>query len=127
MMMSHWFAHPLLLPLLALLPALGALGLWSRRRRRQTLGRLGSVALLQTGLAARGGPRLLPGACLLLGMVSLGVGMAGPQWGRDWSQSAAPGRDLVVVLDCSRSMFAEAPSRWERARAALLDLAQALG
>src|SRR5262249_29597515 len=61
-----------------------------------------------------------------LGLAGLGVGMAGPQWGRDWSQAAAPGRDLVVALDCSRSMFAEAPSRWERARAALLDLARAL-
>src|SRR5204863_5466024 len=34
-----------------------------------------------------------------------------------------PGRDLVVVLDTSRSMFAESPTRLERARAMLLDLA----
>jgi len=52
--------------------------------------------------------------------------MAGPQWGRDWDQSAAPGRDLVVVLDCSRSMLAETPSRLERAHMALLDLADAV-
>src|SRR5262249_22238232 len=32
----------------------------------------------------------------------------------------------VVVLDCSRSMFAETPSRLERARNALRDLAEAL-
>jgi Ca-activated chloride channel family protein len=52
--------------------------------------------------------------------------MAGPQWGRDWNQSAAPGRDLVVVVDCSRSMLAETPSRLERARDALIDLADAV-
>jgi Ca-activated chloride channel family protein len=38
----------------------------------------------------------------------------------------APGRDLVVVLDTSRSMFAEEPSRLARARAALLDLTETL-
>jgi Ca-activated chloride channel family protein len=59
-------------------------------------------------------------------MLGLGLGMAGPQWGRDWDQSAAPGRDLVVVLDCSRSMLAETPSRLERARNALLDLADTI-
>src|SRR5262249_35433364 len=61
-----------------------------------------------------------------LGMACLGLGMAGPQWGRDWSQSAAPGRDLVVVLDTSWSMFAEQPSRLERARTALGNLAAEL-
>jgi Ca-activated chloride channel family protein len=125
--MLNRFAHPLLLAFLALLPALGVLALWARRRRRHDLARLGDAALLRAaGAGPRRGGRLLAGLGLLLGLVGLGVGMAGPQWGRDWSQSAAPGRDLVVALDCSRSMFAEAPSRWERGRAALLDLAQAL-
>jgi Ca-activated chloride channel family protein len=63
---------------------------------------------------------------LALGLMLLGLGMAGPQWGRDWGQSAAPGRDLMVVVDCSRSMLAETPSRLARARLALLDLVQAL-
>jgi len=63
---------------------------------------------------------------MLLGFLGMAIGMAGPQWGRDWDQSAAPGRDLVVVLDCSRSMLAETPRRLERARNALLDLADAV-
>ena len=54
------------------------------------------------------------------------LGTAGPQWGRDYTQSAAPGRDLVVVLDCSRSMFAETPRRLQRAKTALLDLVEAV-
>lgn len=77
-------------------------------------------------LASRRGWRRLRGLCLLLGMLGLGLGMAGPQWGRDWDQSTAPGRDLVVVLDCSRSMLAETPSRLQRARTALRDLADAV-
>jgi Ca-activated chloride channel family protein len=108
---------------LTALPVLVGLGVWSARRRRQTLARLGDPATVDMQLASRRGRRWLNGLCLLLGFLGLGVGMAGPQWGRDWDQSAAPGRDLVVVLDCSRSMLAEVPSRLERARDALLDLA----
>src|SRR5207248_5851262 len=66
--------------------------------------------------------RFWRGLCLTLGLLAIVLGTAGPQWGRDWDQSAAPGRDLVVVLDCSRSMWAETPSRLERAKTALLDL-----
>jgi Ca-activated chloride channel homolog len=125
-MLHHAFAHPVLIGFLVLLPVLGALGVWSRRERRRALARLGNVVTLETLLAARRRLRWLRGTCLLLGLACLVLGVAGPQWGRDWEQSAAPGRDLVVVLDCSRSMFAEVPSRLERARAMLLDLSRAV-
>ena len=36
----------------------------------------------------------LGGFIVWLGLVCLAAGMAGPRWGRDWSQSAAPGRDV---------------------------------
>jgi Ca-activated chloride channel family protein len=62
------------------------------------------------------------------GLILLVLGIAGPQWGRRplRAEELAPGRDLVVVLDLSRSMLAEQPSRQERALAALGDLADAL-
>jgi Ca-activated chloride channel family protein len=124
-MLRHAFAQPLLLWSLAVLPALALLAAWSAHRRRRALARLASpaaVAALRTGK-----PRLgrLRGLCVLLGLAGVGVAAAGPQWGRDWQQPA-PGRDLVVVLDCSRSMLAETPSRLELAREALDDLARAL-
>jgi len=122
-MLRHAFAHPWMLWFLTALPVLIALGVWSSRRRQQALARLGDPATVDMQLASRRGWRWLSGLCLLLGFLGMGIGMAGPQWGRDWNQSAAPGRDLVVVLDCSRSMLAETPSRLERARDALLDLA----
>ena len=50
------------------------------------------------------------------------VGTAGPQWGLDWNQSVDPGRDVIVVLDLSRSMLAENPSRLQMAKQALIDL-----
>jgi Ca-activated chloride channel family protein len=125
-MLRHAFAHPWMLWFLAALPVLVALGAWSARRRRQVLARLGDPASVDMQLASRRGWSRLRGLCLLLGFLGLGVGMAGPQWGRDWDQSAAPGRDVVAVLDCSRSMLAETPSRLERARGALLDLSDAV-
>jgi Ca-activated chloride channel family protein len=125
-MFRHAFAHPWMLWFLLALPMLAALGMWSARRRRQAVARLGDAAAIETQIASRRGWRRLRGLCLLLGLLGVGVGMAGPQWGRDWDQSAAPGRDLVVVLDCSRSMLAEMPSRLQRARVALNDLADAV-
>jgi Ca-activated chloride channel family protein len=124
--MRHWFAHPLALSLLALLPVLAALALWGARRRRRALEGMGARAALDAVLTVRRWPRWLRGACWALGLPCLAAGVAGPQWGRDWGQSTAPGRDLVVVLDCSRSMLAETPSRLEKARAALLDLVNGL-
>jgi Ca-activated chloride channel family protein len=125
-MLHHAFAHPWMLWFLTALPVLVGLGVWSARRRRQALERLGDPAAVEMQLASRRGWRRLSGLCFLLGFLGLGVGMAGPQWGRDWNQSAAPGRDLIVVVDCSRSMLAEAPCRLERAREALIDLADAV-
>ena len=118
------FTHPTLLLALSALPLLSVLAVLAARRRQRNLIAMGGLV---TGVVlARQRPSRLRGLVLWLGLTCLAIGMAGPRWGRDWSQSAAPGRDLVVVLDLSRSMYAEAPSRLERARNALLDLAGAL-
>src|SRR5262245_12995486 len=121
--MRHAFAHPELLVALAVLPVVGVLTAYARQRGRRALLQVGGL-VQGTVLAARTARRWR-GWCVSLGMACLGLGMAGPQWGRDWSQSAAPGRDLVVVLDQSWSMFAEQPSRLERAREALRAQAKA--
>jgi Ca-activated chloride channel family protein len=121
-MMRHWFAHPWFLTALAVLPVLAGLTLWEARRRRRALLVLGDI-FARDGI----GRRRARGLGVTMGLVLLCVAAAGPQWGRDWDQPAAPGRDLVVVLDCSRSMLAEQPSRLERARAALLGLCDAIG
>ena len=53
---------------------------------------------------------------------------AGPHWGLGPPPPTAPGRDIVVVLDLSRSMWATdaLPNRFEMARQALRDLAGAV-
>jgi Ca-activated chloride channel family protein len=126
-MLHHAFAYPWMLWFLLAQPLLLALGAWSERRKRQALSLLGQPSSLESQLlSSQRGKRRLRGLFLNLGLFCLIVGMAGPQWGRDWNQSAAPGRDLVVVLDCSRSMLAETPTRLARAREALLDLVDAV-
>ena len=124
--LRHWFAQPWALALVALVPSVFAFLLWNAERRRRALLRLGSFLAIESLLTVRRGLSVLRGAAILLGLALLAVGVAGPQWGRDKEQTAAPGRDLVVVLDCSRSMFAESPSRFERARDALRDLSGAV-
>src|SRR2546425_1182755 len=98
-MIHNAFAQPLLLYSLTALPALSLFGLWARWRRQRALASFGLAGL--DGMRRVGwGLRLLGGVrhvLLLLGLMCLGVGMAGPRWGRDWGQAAAPGRDLVVV------------------------------
>jgi Ca-activated chloride channel family protein len=122
-MLRSAFANPGLLWALLALPALALLGVWATRRRRQALARLGSGPAVRALLTTRSWPRRLRGLLTGLGLLLLGVGAAGPRWGRDWDQTAAPGRDLVVVVDCSCSMLAEAPARLTRAREMLDDLA----
>jgi Ca-activated chloride channel family protein len=118
------FTHPLMLAGLSALPVLSVLAVLAARRRQRALVALGGLALGAVLLRRR--PSRLRAFLGWLGLVLLALGMADPRWGRDWSQSAAPGRDLMVVVDLSRSMYAEAPSRVERARTALFDLADTL-
>jgi hypothetical protein len=125
-LLHRYFAHPQLLWCLAVLPALAVLGLWARRQRRRALAQLGSFHLLAAHAGRRRWPALIRGFFLTSGLALAAVAAAGPQWAWDYEQSAAPGRDLFVVVDCSRSMLAETPSRLERARLALADLAKAV-
>jgi Ca-activated chloride channel family protein len=122
--MHAYFSHPWLLASLALLPMLWVASALAASRRARLLAAMAGP--LTGGALARSRPGRLRQSCWGLGLILLAVGAAGPRWGRDWSQSAARGRDLIVVVDCSRSMFAEAPSRLERTREALLSLADAL-
>jgi Ca-activated chloride channel family protein len=124
--MQAWFSQPWLLLSLGVLPVLALLAWRARRRRRRALILLGSMQVLHGRLGDRGRWRVLRGICAAHALAMFGVAAAGPRWGRDWEMDAMQGRDLVVVLDCSRSMLAEAPSRLERARKALIDLCNTL-
>lgn len=118
---------------LALLPVavvvLGWLTAWRQRKRLLALGRPGAI----TGLTIR--PRRLGWLTTLAALIGgwlLVVGLAGPQWGTTADEGVAVGRDVVLVLDISRSMWAAdmasaaAPERWQAAVAGAVDLVDAV-
>jgi Ca-activated chloride channel family protein len=134
------FARPEAVWLLLLLPAVGLLNVWARRRSRLAAGMVGRTATVAGHRTpARVRWRWL-GFAYPLAWVLLVLGLAGPRWGRSDESGVAVGRDIVVVIDLSRSMRADdvnappggwtkadpadryAPKRWLAAREAALDL-----
>jgi Ca-activated chloride channel homolog len=119
-------AYPLALWLLAVQPILWVFAIRAWFKRRRALRQLGTGLALRALTTPPAGWRTLRGLCWSTATLALILGVAGPRWGTDLSQQATSGRDLVVALDLSRSMLAEQPSRLERARRALLGLADSL-
>ncbi len=115
-----------MLYLLWLLPAMLALMAYASRRRLQALARF-----VESGLLARLGSsstpdparRVLKAALVLAAAGFLVVALARPAWDAVREEVTQRGRDVVFLLDVSRSMLAEdlPPSRLERAKLAILD------
>jgi len=128
--MQWTFAYPWILYLLWSLPLWAALLHFLRKRRREKLTRFSGTTLA---------PRLLPPdaplpvrlqwAATLLALTLLLIAAAGPRsTERREQEVAVRGRDLVLLLDVSRSMLAPDvhPSRLVRAKADTLDILDAL-
>jgi Ca-activated chloride channel family protein len=130
------FARPLALLLLLLLPLLGMLNYWASQRRLAALAAIGRPAAVTGQLThpqlRSGWVRRLLGLAYPIAWVLLVLGIAGPRWGKSDEAGVAVGRDLVIVIDLSRSMRADDMSnsqnhtRWQAARAGALDLLQAV-
>lgn len=126
------FARPDLLWLLLLAPVFVLFDRWAARQRRRVaerIGRPGAVAGQLTHPPARGRWR---GFSHSLAWMLLVLGVAGPLWGTSDETGVAVGRDVVIVIDLSRTMLADdmddrsAPMRWQAARSAALDLIDAM-
>jgi Ca-activated chloride channel family protein len=120
------FARPELLLAVLVLPLFALLNAHASRRRRRAsdaVGRPAAVAGLLTH--PRVGRRWI-GLAYPLAWLALVLGLAGPRWGRSDEPGVAVGRDVVLVLDLSRSMLATdlstSSARWEAGRNGLLDL-----
>jgi Ca-activated chloride channel family protein len=120
------FAQPWLLLMLGTVPLL-LLSRWLYRYRR-----LVGMVLLAGGhrlAAVNARRRRWLNVGLFVALILLIVGSAGPRWGRDPRAPTALGRDILVVLDISRSMLAEdrpPRSRLLRAQDQLFELADVL-
>ena len=125
------FGDVLMLHALWLLPALAALMLHAARRRRASL-----LRFVESGLLARSGGsaladparRVLKAVLLLAALGCLVLALARPAWDRVREEVPQRGRDVVFLLDVSRSMLAQdlPPSRLERAKLAIRDAVDSL-
>jgi Ca-activated chloride channel family protein len=125
--MTRFFTTPALLWSLGAFPALGLLLFVARRRRRTLLARIGPPGVI-AGQVERPAGRWRVAFGWTLGLAALAVATAGPHWGLGPPPPTAPGRDIVVVLDLSRSMLAQdaLPSRLGKAKEALREFADAV-
>jgi Ca-activated chloride channel family protein len=124
----HW-AYPEWIWLSALAAGIAVLVDVGLVRRRRALQRLAIAPAMKPMLLVSRLAQSLKTGLLAVAAALLALAAVGPQWGRAEAQTQpATGRDVLFVLDVSRSMLAEdvQPSRLERARADLRELAASL-
>jgi Ca-activated chloride channel family protein len=119
------FAHPEMLLLIWLAPLLLAVFAFGMRKRRRILKRYASAKGLKAIVPnVSPGRRRIKAGLILAAVVCIVLALAGPQYGYHWQETERRGIDIVIALDCSRSMLAEdiAPSRLDRAKREVIDL-----
>ena len=119
------FTHPAILLILWLVPLPGVLIVWSRHRQKRQAARL--VHPNSMPRRRNPAPDAIFNAQLGLILISLALiitAAAGPRWGEREEIVLSSGRNVLILLDVSRSMLATdvRPNRLERAKADLADL-----
>src|SRR5437899_2197966 len=105
-MVETWFATPALLWTLAALPVALAFLIFGFVRRKQLTARLASPHLLRKSVHIRPRTRRWRAIWIVTALGLTALASAGPRWGLDRAAQFRKGRDVIIVLDLSRSMFA---------------------
>jgi Ca-activated chloride channel homolog len=119
------FEHSEYFMLLLVIPVLAALAVFSHFRRKRSLRLMGEPAMVLHMIPDFSGFRKnLKTIILLLAMLFLVLGIAGPQFGSRLTEEKHEGIEIMVALDVSNSMRAEdiKPNRLERAKQELSKL-----
>ncbi len=106
-------------------PLMAAVVVYGSRRRRDILQRFSSPHGLETiAPDSAGTRRWIKAALLMAAVLFVAIALAGPRYGFRWQEINQRGVDLVIALDCSRSMTATdiQPTRLERAKREVFDL-----
>jgi Ca-activated chloride channel family protein len=115
--------------LIWLVPILLALDVYGFARKRRALGTFLHPAVVPRLVSQVSRTRQwLKAVCLMVAAACLVLALMQPQWGKRWQDVPRRGRDLMFLLDVSRSMLAEdvVPNRLERAKLDIQDLVQML-
>ena len=117
------------LNLLWLIPALIAAIVYAAHARKKALERFADVELLERiSATVNRGRRNWKSVLAVIAFGFVVLGLARPAWNPVEEEVQRRGRDVVFLLDVSRSMLAEdlAPNRLERAKLAILDSVERL-
>ena len=118
-----------MLHLLWLLPVLLAIALYRFHKKDRALTKFAESALLERiNLSASRARQRWKAVLVFAGSLLVVVSLARPAWNPRPEKVETKGRDIVFVLDVSRSMMAEdlKPNRLERAKLAMRDLVEKL-
>lgn len=118
-----------ILALLWLVPAIIVLFAWAAYMRGRAIRLFVDADILgRLVLSVNSAGRWWKAALVVLGFVFVVIALARPAWNPKPRTVERRGRDIVFVLDVSKSMLAEdlAPNRLERARLAITDMIERL-
>lgn len=114
-----------LLLLIWIVPLLALVYLYGWRKRHRILNGYAGQRMLRRivppGVARR---RRVAALLALSGIICTVLALTGPQYGFQWQEIERKGIDIIIALDCSRSMLATdiQPTRLDRAKREILDL-----
>jgi len=99
---------------------------WRKSKALRTLA--GAKLLREINASVSVKKQVFKAALLICAFVSIVIALTEPKWNPKPLQIKRTGRDIVILLDTSRSMLAEdiKPSRLERAKIAIADLLERL-
>ena len=118
-----------MLYLLWLVPAIVLLHAWASYRRKQALRAFIDEDLLgRIGLSVSGAGRVSKAMLVTLAIALVAFAIARPAWNPKPQTIERRGRDIMVILDVSKSMLAEdlVPNRLERSKLAIKDMVDRL-
>lgn len=124
------FAKPTYLYLLTIVPLAALVLMWSKRRSRAAIERLGTPTLIVTLSASVSITRRRWKTLLwFIALIALIISLARPRWGSQVQVTAQRGVQVMVLLDVSTSMLAEdlKPNRLTRAKLTVEELMDELG
>ena len=119
------FARVEMLFFLWAVPVLLLVFFYGMKKRRRILSRFSSKRGLEAVASnADATRRWIKAGLMLWALLFAAVAVSGPQYGFKWQEIEQKGIDIIIALDCSRSMLASdiQPTRLDRAKREIYDL-----